>query len=53
MTLYIARRGNGQFYIQKEDVERYAELGYQIFKTEEVPVTDIKTEMEEINHEQS
>lgn len=44
MTLYIARKENGQFYIQKEDIVRYAELGYQILKTEEVPVYDVEAE---------
>lgn len=44
MTLYIARKGNGQFYIQPEDIKRYTELGYQILKMEPVPVENVSAE---------
>lgn len=44
MPLYIARKGNGQFYIQPEMVEAYASMGYKIIKLEEKIVEDVEAE---------
>lgn len=46
--LYIARKGNIQFYIQPDMIEDYAQLGYEIIKLEEVVVKDVKKEVETI-----
>lgn len=48
MGLYIAKKGTEQFYIQPRMVETYANAGYDILKTQEVPVTNIQEEVKMI-----
>ena len=45
MNLYKARMGYGEFYIQPEMMELYAEAGYTIIRLEEVVVKDVKEEL--------
>ena len=52
MTLYMARKGNVNFYIQPDEIEDYAKAGYSIYKEEEVPVINVKEEMEKIQGNQ-
>lgn len=49
MPLYIARKGNGQFYVQPEMVEAYANMGYTIIKLEEKVIEDIQAEAQIIS----
>lgn len=46
MTLYKAKKGNIEFYIQPDMLEIYAAAGYEIVKLVEVTVEDIQAEME-------
>lgn len=54
MTLYRVLQGNVGFYIQPEMVKQYHELGYTIFKTVEIELTDeeVLDELSEIEKNQ-
>ena len=47
-TYYAQKKGMG-FFIQPEDIEEYAKLGYTIYKNEPVVVSDIEREVRAIN----
>lgn len=49
MGLYIAKKGTEQFYIQPRMIEAYANAGYEILKTQEVPVANIQEEVKMIS----
>lgn len=49
MPLYIARKGNIQFYIQPDMIQDYASLGYDIYKLVETPVTNVNKEAKAIS----
>lgn len=44
MILYKAKKGNIEFFIQPNAIMEYSNLGYEILKVEEKPVTDIYEE---------
>lgn len=47
-TYYAQKKGMG-FFIQPEDIEEYAKLGYTIYKNEPVVVSNIEREVRAIN----
>lgn len=49
MPLYIARKGNIQFYIQPDMIQDYSALGYEIIKLVEVPVENVEQEVNKIS----
>lgn len=51
MSLYKARKGNIEFYIQPEMIEPYSIAGYEIIKLEEVVVHDISAEVSAVSAE--
>lgn len=53
MTLYRAESGNIGFYIQPDMIKAYSDMGYKIYKTVEVEVTqrDLETEIANISKE--
>ena len=51
MSLYKAKKGNEEYYIQPDMIEAYSLAGYTIIKLEEVVIKDIKKEAGEIAKE--
>lgn len=39
MNLYLAKKDNVSFYIQKEQIADYESLGYDVYVMQPVPVT--------------